>query len=112
MQQLSRTARIFAYRLSRTLAPIFSSSVPAMTTATNVSNPNHITFETWGQAGNDRKAQEGRFIDIFIIALKLKAEHLACTDQYEMIIPTPRTALDDRYMDEYIDTSSRSFKPW
>lgn len=45
--QLSRTARILAYRLSRTLTPIFSSSAPAMTTATNVSNPNHITLETW-----------------------------------------------------------------
>ena len=54
-----------------------------MTTATNVSNPNHITFETWGQAENDWKAREGRFTDR---ALKLKAELLASTDQYEMVI--------------------------
>ena len=75
-----------------------------MTTATNVSNPNHITFETWGQAENDWKAREGRFTDR---ALKLKAELLASTDQYEMVIPTPGTALDGRDMGEYIDTSSR-----
>ena len=80
MQQLSRTARILAYQLSRALALIFSSSVPAMNTATNVSNPDHITFETRGQAENDRKAREGSFTDIFIRALKLRAELLASTD--------------------------------
>ena len=106
MQQLSRTARILAYQLSRALALIFSSSVPVMNTATNVSNPDHITFETRGQAENDRKAREGRFTDIFIRALKLRAELLASTDQYEMVIPTPGTALDGRDMDEYVDTSS------
>lgn len=87
---------------------MFFSSVPAMTTTTNVSNPNHITLETRDQAENDWKAPEGRFTDIFIRALKLRAELLASTNQYEMVISTPGTILDNRDMNEYINTSSRS----
>lgn len=81
-----------AIRLSRTLAPFFSTCTED-TAVTDV-----IGFATWEHSRREYKERYGRFIEIFETALLAKADSILHSRQYSMVIYPPGSIFDKKTM--------------
>ena len=79
-----------ATKLSKTLAPFFPSNTPDTGTK---------GFADWGQNKDLSEERRIRFIEIFELALRLKADSVLNGQLYEMVLYAPGTRFDSKMME-------------
>ena len=84
------TADRMATKLSKTLAPFFPSNAPDTGTK---------AFANWGQTEALSEERRSRFVDIFELALRLKADSILNGQLYEMVLYAPGTRFDSKTME-------------
>lgn len=82
-------AEELAASLSRTLAPLFPR---------NAEESEENVFETWGEEESVWKARQERLVDIYSVALKLKADSLLTPERYELVYYPPGSVFNPATM--------------